>query len=152
MFAGLVAGEGWFGSSAAHPTHRVDGSLRLRFWFGITMARRDLALLEGLHACLGVGSIRHQPPRKEHWLPTSTLTVSSRLAHRTVTIPFFDEFLLPCAKRRQFDAWRAEFEKYERAHPTRIGFGPSPCSVEGCDQPVRGRGLCRTHYYRATGY
>ncbi len=34
----------------------------------------------------------------------------------------------------------------------RLGKGPSGCSEFGCDRPVRGRRLCRSHYYRATGY
>ena len=56
------------------------------------------------------------------------------------------------AKRDQFDRWREEFDTYERAHPTQWGRGPSTCSEPGCHKPVRGRGLCRSHYYRATGY
>ncbi len=152
MLAGLVAGEGSFFVAAAHPPTRKDGSARLRFWFSITMASRDRRVLEQLHDLLGVGSIEDRPSRNGRWQPTAKLSVSSRLAHRTVTIPFFDEFLLPCGKRRQFDAWRDEFEAYERAYPTRIGFGPSSCSIDGCELPVRGRGLCRRHYYRATGY
>jgi hypothetical protein len=116
------------------------------------MANRDRPLLNALHELLGVGSICDRQSRNARWLPTATFSVSSRLAHRSVTIPFFDEYLLPCAKRQQFDAWRGEFEEYERRHPTRISLGPSPCSEPGCDRPVRGRGLCRSHYYLATGY
>ena len=152
MFGGLVAGEGSFYVAAAHPPTRQDGSARLRFWFGITMAERDRALLEALHLLLGVGSIELRASRNGRWLPTCRFSVSSRLAHRQVTVPFFDKHLLPSAKRLQFDAWRESFEAYEIQHPTRIGFGPSTCSVEGCDRAVRGRGLCRSHYYRATGY
>jgi hypothetical protein len=70
----------------------------------------------------------------------------------TATILFVDAHLLPCAKRRQFDQWRRDLDEYERRHPNRFGTGPSPCSVAGCDKPVRGRGLCRSHYDRATGY
>jgi hypothetical protein len=126
--------------------------MRRRFAFAVTMARRDRPLLQSLQELFGVGSLVDRVPQNPRWLPTATFSVSSRLAHRGVTIPFFDQHLLPCAKRRQFDAWRSEFEEYEQRHPTRIGLGPSVCSEPGCELPVRGRGLCRRHYYRATGY
>jgi hypothetical protein len=152
VLGGLIAGEGHFGITPAHPPTRKDGSERLRFVFSISMASRDESLIMLVHEALGVGSIEHRPSPNGRWLPHTRLTVNSRLSHRLATIPFVDEFLLPCAKRDQFDRWRQEFECYEEAHPTRIGLGPSPCSEPGCDQPVRGRGLCRSHYYRATGY
>jgi hypothetical protein len=148
----VVAGEGSFWSTAATPALRKDGSPRVRFVFAISMASRDRKLILALREFLGVGALEEIPSPKERWLPQTRLTVGSRLAHRMATIPFADEFLLPCAKREQFERWRAQFEEYERRYPTRRGFGPSPCSQPGCDKPVRGRGLCRSHYYRATGY
>ena len=63
-----------------------------------------------------------------------------------------ERYLLPCAKKRQFEQWRADLDSYEALHPTRWGRGPSPCSEPGCERPVRGRGLCRAHYCRATGH
>jgi hypothetical protein len=152
MLGGLVAGEGCFTLAAASPPKRRDGSPRLRFVFSISMASRDRPLLVALSEFLGVGSIQDALPRNERWLPQSRYAIGSRVAHRLVTIPFADEFLLPCAKRDQFDTWRRRFEEYESRYPTRIGLGPSECSEPGCDAPVRGRGLCRSHYYRATGY
>jgi hypothetical protein len=152
MLAGFVAGEGSFFIGTAHPPTRKDGSQRLRYWFAVTMAARDGALLTALQEVLGVGSIEASRSRNGRWLPTQRYSISSRRAHRNVTIPFFDEYLLQSAKRLQFDVWRERFDAYEREHPTRIGYGPSSCSVEGCARPVRGRGLCRSHYYRATGY
>jgi hypothetical protein len=100
---------------------------------------------------LGIGSILDQAPRGQ-WLAMSTYSINSHRGHRAVTIPFAEQFLLPGAKRAQFDEWRAGLDEYEAAHPTRWGMGPSPCSVSECGKPVRGRGLCRRHYYRATGY
>ena len=41
--------------------------------------------------------------------------------------------------------------EYEARFPSNWGTGPSPCAIAGCDKPVRGRGLCRAHYYAATG-
>lgn len=131
--AGLVAAEGSFWSTADDPPTRVDGSPRRRFAFSITMADRDRPLLAALQELFGVGSLQERPSTNPRWLPTTTFSVSSRLAHRTVTIPFFDAHLLPCAKRRQFETWRTEFEDYERRYPTRIGLGPSTCSEPGCE-------------------
>jgi len=152
VLAGFVAGEGCFTSTSAG-RDRVDGSRRTRFIFAVTVAERDLTLLEAMRTFLGGrGSIRRQDRGNPRWLPVVSYSISSRKAIREVVIPFCDEYLLPSAKRDQFDAWRARFDGYERAHPTQWGQGPSSCSVIGCDRPVRGQGLCRSHYYRATGY
>lgn len=145
---GLVAGEGCF--CVARTKHAfVDGRQKCRFVFQIHMASRDRALLTTLRAALGFGSVNDRAPRSNE-LPSSTLTVGSRKAHMAATIPFMERFLLPCAKRSQFELWRDEMLAYDAAHPRRVG--RSTCSVEDCPEPVRGRGLCRRHYYRATGY
>ncbi len=151
MLGGFVAGEGCFTVSRTG-SKLGDGSDRPRFSFQVAIASRDRAMLEALRTALGCGSIRDSPTVKPHWQPTSALTVNSHRAHRSCTIPFMDRYLLPCGKRRQFEAWRADLDEYERLHPNRYGKGPSPCSEPGCHKPVRGRGLCRSHYYRATGY
>jgi len=120
--------------------------------FQMDMASRDRALLEALRRFLGFGSIHNRRPERAHWQPTSVLTLASRKAHHGATIPFSEKYLLRSAKRDQFEAWRDALFLYERKRPTRYGRGRSPCSVPGCDRPVRGRRLCRSHYYRATGY
>ena len=147
---GFVAGEGCF-CTARLPAF-ADGSRRLRFLFTVEVVSRDRSLLEQLRALLAFGSICDRPGRRPGHQPTSHFRVSSFRAHREATIPFAERYLLPSAKRRQFDRWRAEMEEYLRAHSSRWGQGPSPCSVAGCGKPVRGQGLCRSHYYRATGY
>jgi hypothetical protein len=147
---GLVAGEGSF-YVAALRARFADGTPRKRFCFQLSMASRDRGLLVALQRFLGVGSIRDEPARGR-WLPVSRFSIKSHRAHRAVTIPFAERYLVPCAKRRQYEEWRAALDAYETEHPTRYGKGPSPCSVPGCGKPVRGRGLCRSHYYRATGY
>lgn len=149
---GLVAGEGCFRVGSRKEPFAATGEPRLRFVFSITMALRDRPLIEALRNFLGYGSIHETPPRKSHHQPCATLTVASIKAHKASTIPFADRFLLPSAKRQQFEAWRDAMGEYERNRPTRYGKGPSPCSMPDCEKPVRGRGLCRTHYYRVTGY
>jgi hypothetical protein len=149
FLGGFVAGEGSFTTKAQSPY--LDGSARKKFVLCVTVAQHDRPLLEALRAFLGRGSVRDDAPRGS-WLPTSTFDIASRAAHRDVTIPFAERFLLPCAKRQQFERWRADLASYEELHPSRYGRGPSECRIEGCTSPVRGQGLCRRHYYAATGY
>ena len=149
--AGFVAGEGWFGTKQGGRFVR-DGSLRLRFVFGVTIARRDRRVLEALAGFLGYGAIRDKPPGKPHHQPLSEFSISSVLMHRAATIPFAQTFLLPSQKRNQFEAWVQSMDAYEERRPSQYGRGRSRCSMPGCTGPVRGRSLCRSHYYRATGY
>jgi hypothetical protein len=151
FLGGLVAGEGYFSIIERNDSF-ADGSPRLRFRFGISMARRDRPMLERLQTVLGAGTIRNQTPKNPKHLPTAALTIDSSRIHRAVTIPFFEQVLLPSKKRDQFLRWRDALLSYERNRPTRWGRGAAPCTVEGCDKPVRGRGLCRSHYFRVTGY
>jgi hypothetical protein len=148
--AGLVAGEGCF--TVGPIGRRNDGSERLRFRFMMTMADRDLPAVSALRALVGAGSIMHRPPQRANCQPTVTMVVGGRRALREVVITFFDRHLIAGHKRTQYLRWREEFTAYEKRFPSNWGAGPSPCSVPGCDKPVRGRGLCRAHYYRETGY
>jgi hypothetical protein len=118
----------------------------------MSMASRDRGLLEALQLALGFGSIQDAAPRKKHWQPISTFTVNSLRGHHRATIPFCERFLIATEKRRQFELWRDAMYSYERLHPNRYGKGPSSCSKADCSLPVRGRGLCRKHYYLETGY
>ncbi len=151
VFGGLVAGEGSF-IVTRKSTPYADGVVRPRFVFCITMADRDELSIRALHNYLGSGSIGFAAPRKPGYERTVSLTINSLRQHHAVTIPFADSFLLPSSKRRQYEQWKSALLAHEAAYPNRWGKGPSPCSVEGCDRPVRGRGLCRSHYYAATGY
>jgi hypothetical protein len=146
---GLVAGEGCFCVGSANGETFSDGSARLRFRFQVSMASRDRPLLESLRGFLGHGVLINAPPRKSHWQPITTFSIVSMKVHHIATIPFAERYLLPSAKRRQFEAWRATMLAYEKAHPPRTR---SICSEPGCNRFVRGRGLCRSHYYRVTGY
>jgi hypothetical protein len=151
FLGGVIAGEGSFLTTTIRATY-ADGSPRVRFRFQMTLATRDRGILEALQDCLGCGSIRDVPARKARWQPASTFTINSHVAHRRATIPFCETFLLPSNKRQQFERWVADLDAYERRHPSRWGQGPTTCAIDGCGRPVRGRGLCRIHYYRVTGY
>jgi hypothetical protein len=147
---GLVAGEGCF--TVGPIGNRVDGSPRLRFGFQLEMAERDSPLISALQCFVGTGSIARRPPQRAGWLPTLKYTVGGRKGIRESVIPFCDEFLIVGAKQSQYLRWRDQFLEYEARFPSNWGAGPSPCAMPGCSKPVRGRGLCRAHYYRETGY
>jgi hypothetical protein len=149
---GFVAGEGWFGTKRRGTSFVDDGSPRLAFVFAVTVARRDEPLLHALQRFLGAGSILRKPPGQPHHQPLSELSITSLREHHRATIPFAETYLPPCHKRDQFEQWVEQLQRYEERSPSRWGRGRSPCSIEGCVKPVRGRGLCRSHYYRATGY
>ena len=151
MLAGFVAGEGSFVVTTKQPPFR-DGAPRLRFLFQVAVAARDRELLEQIRALLGFGSIHERDGSKPHHLRIAVLSVASITAHRTATIPWLDAHLLLSAKREQYTLWRDALYSYEIEHPSQYGKGRSTCSEADCDLPVRGRGLCRRHYYRATGY
>ncbi|HEX2850895.1 MAG TPA: LAGLIDADG family homing endonuclease [Acidimicrobiales bacterium] len=148
---GLIAGEGCFSVARRQESFR-DGSPRLRFVFAMSLADRDLALLVALQQALHAGAIRHEPARSERWLAQVVLTVTGERSHLRSTIPFCERFLLPSAKRVQFEQWRDRLLEYRRRrsqlHPT----GRSVCREPGCTGLVRGRGLCRHHYYLETGW
>ncbi len=61
-----------------------------------------------------------------------------------VVVPFMDEHLLSSHKRTQYLAWRADLLDYWEHKAKRR----RPCTVDGCDEPRRARGLCRRHYYQ----
>lgn len=149
FLGGLVAGEGCFCITRSLP-HYADGAVRPRFIFDLEMARRDEALVLQLHRFLGVGSIGHRS--RPNQLPTVRLRIASIRAHRRALIPFADRYLIAGVKRTQYPQWRAAPEEHLVERPYRWGEGRATCSVDGCVRPVRGQGLCRTHYYRATGH
>jgi len=146
---GFVAGEGCFSILGKNDP---DPTARRRFVFEVGLASRDRAVLELLQRTLGVGSINDQPPRNERWQPESSYRVSTILSHERATIPFMDRYLLPSHKREQYEAWKEAMRAYALERNVRWGRGRSICSIADCELVVRGRGLCRHHYYRATGW
>lgn len=148
---GFVAGEGCF-SVTRMSRRRANGSPRLRFVFTVEVAARDREILQALRDVIGYGSLYDRDRKKPPWLPTSVFSVNSIKAHLLGTIPFAERYLLACAKRDQFVRWREQLDRYVDRYNIRSGRGRSPCSIDGCDRVVRGRGLCRRHYYRVTGW
>jgi hypothetical protein len=146
-----VAGEGSFYRQRRLPPY-ADGTERQRFVFALEMAERDAPLVAALRGLLQAGSSTRRDRPRPNEQPTVDVRITSNRQHLRTTVPFMDRFLLPGAKRVQYDAWRSDLLAYLEAHPTRWGRGPSVCSEPDCTRPVRGRGLCRAHYYRATGY
>lgn len=122
FLGGLVAGEGSFIVTRKLPPF-ANGEPRLRFVFPVTMAVRDRPLLEALQVLLGHGSLYGRPAQKAGWLQTVSFTINSISAHRAATIPFAERFLLPCAKRQQFEQWRTALDAFDRAHPNRYEIG-----------------------------
>ena len=153
MLGGLVAGEGCYSRSRRSERFVRDGSPRYKFSFSVTMADRDRAIVELLRDLLACGSIYEQPPAKAHHQPTVSLQITREADLLGAVVPFSEKFLLSqCAKRRQFDTWHESLVNYLRDRPSQYGRGPSTCRIEGCERPVRGQGLCRSHYHQLTGY
>lgn len=147
---GLVAGEGSFVITRKVKPF-ANGSPRKRFVFQLSMAARDRPLLVATRNFLGFGSITDHPRRRPEWQPMSTLTISSIKGHRHSLIPFCDAYLpKESAKWRQYAAWKHDLDEWDALHPSERVKGT--CSEPDCDRPVRGRGVCRIHYYRLTGY
>ena len=62
-------------------------------------------------------------------------------------MPFVDEHLPASHEREQYLAWRDELLAYWQGRARRR----RPCTVEGCDEPRRARGLCRHDYHAVHG-
>lgn len=150
LLGGLVAGEGSFYTARRRPF--ADGTPRLRFVFAVAMASRDRPLLVRLQRFLGTGTLSELPPRHDRWLGSTELRIVSIKGHYAATMPFADKFLIAGQKRDQYLAWKDDLITYERAVASLQRKGRSTCSRDGCELPVRGRGVCRRHYYELTGY
>ena len=118
-----------------------------RFAFRVSLGACDLPSCELFRTWLGVGTITVAPRRAEHYDDEATYAVQAVPELVEVVVPFLDEHLPPSYKREQYLVWRSELMTYwdERARRRR------PCTVAGCDEPRRARGLCRRHYYAAHG-
>ena len=147
---GVVAGEGHFGVTRKRPDF-TTGEARLTIR---VLGRDGDPRHGGARSAAEHPALRFDPgrtPTQPHWQPIAYFSITSQRAHHAAVIPFADRYLVPGAKRDQFERWRSASYAYESFTRADMAVVP-PRAVPGCAEPVRGRGLCRRHYYRATGY
>jgi hypothetical protein len=133
--AGFAAAEGTFTASGR------------AFAFAVALGARDEKSCHLLQDYLGCGRIRRYPRRQPHYDDEVVFVVRRLRDLVEVVVPFMDEHLRPCHKRTQYAPWREELLSYWHVKARRA----RTCTVEGCDQPRRAKGLCRRHYYAAFG-
>ncbi len=93
----------------------------------------------------GAGRVSLSPRRQPHYDDEVTFRVDRLSDLIDVVVPFMDEHLPPSYKREQYEAWRAELLDYWEHDSKRR----RPCTVDGCEQLRRAKGLCRHHYFVA---
>ncbi len=132
--AGFVAAEGNF---------RVVGKPP-KFVFAVALGASDAGTCEALHAFFGAGTLHRRARRRAHYDDEVSFQVRALRDLVEVVVPFMDEHLPLSFKHDQYQWWRQQLVTYwdEDARRRR------PCSVDGCDAPSRGFGLCRRHYYQ----
>lgn len=139
FLGGFVAAEGSFISS----THRG----RTSFTFAVALGASDERMCHTFAEYLGVGRVRWYPRRRPHYDDEVVYVVRAYRDLIDVVVPFMDEHLPPSYKREQYIAWRAALLDHWEHDAKRV----RPCTVEGCDEPRRAKGLCRRHYYAEHG-
>lgn len=98
---------------------------------------------------LGVGHVYWYPRRKPHYDDEAIFQVRKRSDLVEVVVPFMDAHLPQSYKRLQYLQWRALLlEDWER-RVRRPRVRSQPCTIDGCPNLQRARGLCRHHYYKA---
>ena len=132
---GFVAAEGNF---------RVVGEPP-KFVFAVALGASDSGTCEALKVFFGAGTLHRRARRRLHYDDEISFQVRALRDLVEVTVPFMDEHLPPSHKRDQYQRWRQKLVPYweEKARRRR------PCSIDGCDAPSRGFGLCRHHYFLA---
>jgi hypothetical protein len=126
-----VAGEGTFTGTKRKHT------------FAVMLGEIDAESCELLRMFFGVGHVYHYPRRKPHYDDFVLFQVCKTSDLVNVIIPFMDEHLPVSFKRQQFEVWRAKVLDFWENEMKRR----RPCTIEDCEQPQRGRGVCRAHYY-----
>lgn len=134
---GIIAGEGAFLRGGGVPSFTVR----------IMLGASDEATIELIAAYFGVGTTHRYARRKEHYDDEVVFQVRKLRDLVEVIVPFMDEHLPPSHKRTQYLSWRAELLDYWEHEARRR----RTCTVDGCDQPQRAKGVCRTHYYQRYG-
>lgn len=135
FLGGFIAGEGYLRADARG------------FACTVAVGSSDAAMCELLRDFLGVGRIRRYDRRRAHYDDEVVWVVRSVRDLVEAVVPFLDDHLPPSYKREQYREWRADLLAHwdEQARRRR------PCTVAGCEQPHRARGLCRRHYYAVYG-
>jgi LAGLIDADG endonuclease len=133
FIGGFVTAEGTF----------VCGGPRSAFAFAVGLGAADSATCELLLNWFEVGRLQRHERRKPHYDDEVAFTVRRFHDLIDIVIPFMDEHLPRSYKRQQYEAWRAQLLDYWENTAKRR----RPCSVSGCDETRRAKGLCRRHYY-----
>jgi hypothetical protein len=134
FIAGFTVAEGTFVASGAR-----------RFAFAIAVAADDDLLCEQIRDFLGVGRVYRSRRRQAHYHDETAYRVQSLKHLVEFIVPFMDEHLPRSYKREQYIEWRTRLMDYWANRARRR----HECAEDGCAMPVRAKGLCRRHYYRA---
>lgn len=90
------------------------------------------------------------PRRRLHYDDECVYSVSGTEQLVRVIVPFMDAHLpRDSHKWQQYVAWRDDLLAY-RAGRARVAGGRT-CTVDGCEERARAKGLCRRHYDAAYG-
>jgi hypothetical protein len=140
FIAGFTAAEGCFTSCS------TEAGVR-RFRYVIALGAVDGVSCAALRYAFGAGRLHQSVRRQEHYDDEVTFSVDALRDLVEVIVPFMDEWLPPSHKREQYLAWRAELLDYweHRAKRRRS------CSIDGCPNDRRAKGLCRHHYHEEFG-
>ena len=130
-----MAGEGTFTGTKRKHT------------FAVTLGEVDAGSCELLRSFFGVGYVYHYPRRQPHYDDEVAFQVCKTADLVNVIIPFMDEHLPASYKREQYTEWRAKVINFWEHDMKRR----RPCTVDDCERPQRGRGVCRIHYYALYG-
>jgi hypothetical protein len=118
-----------------------------RFALAVGLGAADVGSCHLLANWFGVGRVYGSGRRQPHYDDEVTYRVDRLADLVNIVVPFMDEHLPASYKRRQYEEWRRELLEYWEHHAKRR----RPCSVDGCAEVRRARGLCRHHYYESFG-